>query len=302
MVMTTTPCGTSSLARDEAAYIGELRQVQRSWLERFWNRFTGILFWTQREEDPLIVGGSPAAITEAPFMAFVSSSFPKQGMKKLNVGCSASIISEQWILTAAQCLYDERGNFATKVTVHVGSADSTSGTADQPSGTDAKADRWIPHPNYSRDDNTRNYDVALIHLRKSLKLDSTMQPICYPQSDDVLGTSISLCDQKAYGWGYLQTTDQSISTILQKLSVQVTPVTSECTTYTDGRIICVKGVPPSSGICFGDGGGPLVVRYNSRAYVTGIASFVQNNTCAAAPAGYTRASTYASWVKSTIGA
>lgn len=108
-------------------------------------------------------------------------------------------------------------------------------------------------PLSATDDNTSNYDVALIHLRKSLKLDSTMQPICYPQSDDVLGTSISSCDQKAYGWGVLQATDEGPTAILQKLSVQVTPDTSECTDYVDGRIICVKGVPPTSGICFVSG-------------------------------------------------
>ena len=111
LTVTATPCGTSSHARDEVAYTAELRQVRRNWLDRLWNRFVGFLFGTPRDEGPLIVGGSPAAITEAPFMAFVSSSFPKQGLssKKTAVGCSAAIISEQWILTAAQCLYDGRG-------------------------------------------------------------------------------------------------------------------------------------------------------------------------------------------------
>ncbi|CAG0897095.1 unnamed protein product [Darwinula stevensoni] len=293
-MLTSAACGTWSPTRDETTNIGESRQVSQSWLERLWNGFLGILSGNTRQDGPLIIGGSPASITQAPFMAYLYATFPKQGLSKPTKECSASILSEQWILTAAHCIYDDASNIATQITARVGSADRTSAAS-------IKADRWLAYPSYNKSDPTKNYDVALIHLPKRLTFSSTVRPICYPQSDNVLGTSISWCDKKAYGWGYLQATDQYGSTILQKLIVQVTPTTTDCTTYTDERIICVKGDPPSSGVCHGDSGGPLVVLYGI-AYVTGIASYVQDESCVTGAAGYTRASTYASWVKSTIGA
>ncbi|CAG0883160.1 unnamed protein product [Darwinula stevensoni] len=78
------------------------------WLYRLWNRFitmAGESFDMQEREelDPLIVNGAPATITEAPFMAFAFMQFNVLGYRS-NSSCSASILNERWILTAAHCI------------------------------------------------------------------------------------------------------------------------------------------------------------------------------------------------------
>ncbi|CAG0901237.1 unnamed protein product [Darwinula stevensoni] len=44
-------------------------------------------------------------------------------------------------------------------------------------------------------------DIALIHLPSRLTFGPSIQPICYPITDD-LGTAIAGCDKKICGWGY----------------------------------------------------------------------------------------------------
>ncbi|CAG0899477.1 unnamed protein product, partial [Darwinula stevensoni] len=94
LTLTTTPCGRSSSV-----------STSRTWLNLVWNNFLSFMMGNTglaRQSD-LIYGGSPATITEAPFMAHVDAQFPSGKVG----GCSASIISEYRILTAAHCVVDE---------------------------------------------------------------------------------------------------------------------------------------------------------------------------------------------------
>ncbi|CAG0889804.1 unnamed protein product, partial [Darwinula stevensoni] len=148
-------------------------------------------------------------------------------------------------------------------------------------------------------------DIALLHLSTPLTFNTNIQPICYPESDNVLGTAISTCDQKIYGWGRTDVNDTVPTTILQKLDVTLTESTTACSNLTDGRVICVKGDPPSSSTCSGDSGGPLVVRYGGRAFVTGIDSYKSHRSptiCGTGYSGYTRTATFSPWVAGYINA
>ena len=54
-------------------------------------------------QNDLIYNGSPATITEAPFMAYLRTTYAND----TEMVCSASIISERVILTAAHCVLDK---------------------------------------------------------------------------------------------------------------------------------------------------------------------------------------------------
>ncbi|CAG0900478.1 unnamed protein product [Darwinula stevensoni] len=171
-------------------------------------------------------------------------------------------------------------NPASSVTVSFGSADKTTGQTT--TSTTIKYDTAF---------NTKNlengHDIALVRLPTPLVFSPSIQPICFPTTDAVLGTTISACDQKAYGWGFIDSAGTIRTNFLQKLDVTVSSKVIPCSRRTDETIIC------------GDSGGPLAVRYNDRAYVTGIASFVIKN-CASGIAGYTRTSKYATWIQQQI--
>ncbi|CAG0899550.1 unnamed protein product [Darwinula stevensoni] len=129
------------------------------------------------------------------------------------------------------------------VDVMVGTANLSSG------GTLIPADSWKIHPDWIPGGFFKGNDIALIHLSTPLTFSDSIQPICYPESDDVLGSAISACDRKFYGWGYRYPNVSSPIDILQKLDVSLTESTTACTDITDGRAICIKGDPPSSSLC-----------------------------------------------------
>ncbi|CAG0900409.1 unnamed protein product, partial [Darwinula stevensoni] len=181
--------------------------------------------------------------SEAPFMANLIVDF-SSGMSS---GCSASIIGDQWILTAAHCI-TQAGNtgtvLASKVTVRVGNADRTVG-----SGISSTSFKY--HSKFDGSNLQKGYDISLIHLPTSLAFGTTVQPIGYPTSDD-LGTAAAACDKKAYGWGYLSIKDllkRRTSRTLQKLDVTVSDRAARDCSAVDGIHVCVWGTPSSSGPC-----------------------------------------------------
>ena len=56
----------------------------------------------RQDPDPQLVGGSPATISEAPYIASVTTTYPDGS----TAGCTGSIISESWITTAGHCIYN----------------------------------------------------------------------------------------------------------------------------------------------------------------------------------------------------
>ncbi|CAG0894355.1 unnamed protein product [Darwinula stevensoni] len=280
--LTTATCGQSSAI-----------STRRTWLYRLWNGFLETFLGDlglSRQEGGLIINGAPATITEAPFMAYIEASYPDGN----GTACSASIISETWILTAAHCVRDPNNITASTVTVRVGSADWMAGEFHDFSGGAFDGDFISIHPE-------NGHDFALVRLSTPLTFSPSIQPICFPTTDNVLGTAITACDQKVYGWGALDVDSQHFTQFLQKLDVTVMADVSPCgSTRTDETVICAKGDVSNSGICHGDSGGPLVVRYGGRAYVTGVTSYVYTPGCGSFISGYTRTSKYSSSVQSIV--
>ncbi|CAG0899478.1 unnamed protein product [Darwinula stevensoni] len=275
--VTTKTCGVSSSS-----------STRRTRMNRMWNGFLGSVMRNLGRQNDLIYGGSPATITEAPFMAFLRTTH----IDGTVWNCGASIISESLVLTAAHCVIDENNQRAASVAVTVGSADSSVASTQV-------AASFTYDTAFDINNLGNGHDIALVRLATPLVFTPSIQPICFPTSDSVLGKAISSCDQKAYGWGYINSAGTTQTTTLQKLDVTVSSSVSSCSSLTDESIICVQGDAPNSGICQGDSGGPLVVRYNGRAYVTGITSFTVGK-CSTGISGYTRTSKYAAWLQQQI--
>jgi len=201
-----------------------------------------------------IVGGEETLENEYPWQVGVLSDYL----------CGGTLISDQWVLTAAHCTV---GQTASDFTVRLGYHDlyNAPGTG----SIAADVCQIINHPDYNVAAST-DYDFALLKLNTTINFNNypTIRPACLPSdpTEDFAGNTATVS-----GWGTLSSGGSSP----QKLqSVEVDVITNaECTTspnlYDDHRItdsmLCAARDGKDS--CQGDSGGPLVTQDSDGNYV-----------------------------------
>lgn len=253
--------------------------------------------------DPRIIGGSNARITEVPWQVALLRAGSGSGLDRQF--CGGSILSAEWILTAAHCLApDPRTSTVTDASAII----VTSGTDDlTAAGQRAEFQSNVRsihlHPDYDADRLAN--DIALLRLETPLTLGATRRPIALPTQSDwpAQGASATIS-----GWGQ---TGQSASTRtlrLQKASVAIIGAPSDSTCgqwesdvhYASAVMLCA-GVP-AGGIstCRGDSGGPLAVSVAGTPVLAGVTSW-GNTECGKKgyPSVYARVTAFTSWITDT---
>ncbi|XP_054728559.1 serine protease SP24D-like [Anastrepha obliqua] len=219
---------------------------------------------------PRIVGGRTAASGQFPYQVSV-----RVGGKHT---CGGTIISEDFVVTAAHCVYSVAPAYLTIL------AGTTNRTADRVIKDVVKV---IPHPNI-----TANFDndIALLKLNASLQLSDLIQPITLAALEAPVGSQITIS-----GWGRTNEGDPLSSQLLYNKFV-TTISDADCTraigydTSKSGILCLSRGY--GNGICDGDEGGPAVYRGT----LIGIASF-QIGYCGSGVAdGYSKVKFFRDWL------
>ncbi|XP_018563532.1 brachyurin [Anoplophora glabripennis] len=202
---------------------------------------------------PRIIGGEEATPHEFPFqVALVING---------NSFCGGSLISSNYVLTAAHCAIA-----ITTVDVILGAHNVTVAEDSQVYLTGTEV---ILHENYNLV--TFQNDIALIKLSESVTLNDYIQTVPLPSRndanktyDDEIVTSI--------GWGLTKDLDHTptlrdISPVLRYVEVEVHDL-DDCRDYYNRNIynityvtslnICTSGYR-NKGTCSGDSGGPLIL-------------------------------------------
>uniref|UniRef100_A0AAG5D7P5 trypsin n=1 Tax=Anopheles atroparvus TaxID=41427 RepID=A0AAG5D7P5_ANOAO len=192
---------------------------------------------------PRIVGGIPIDITEAPFQISL--------MIDNRHACGGSILSADWILTAAHCI---DGISQEQLSVRAGS------TLKDRGGQIRELSEAIMHPDW--DDDSNDSDIALLKLEAPLVLDGErvasieLEEADAPDPDE--GTFATVT-----GWGatmnYLHSNRVLRSTEVPIVSRRNCGLAYQRTGPITERMICAGFYLGGHDSCQGDSGGPLVL-------------------------------------------
>ncbi len=220
---------------------------------------------------PLIIGGVDATETYS-FMAHLSASIPGEG----GWGCGAVLIRPTWIITARHCVTGDNDAqvAAGNLTFRIGTLQENSG------GTVARGKRVIRHASSA--------DTALVELTAPV----TEKPIDIARAAPV-GSPLRII-----GWGCIKDPNCEGPDVLQQLD---TSILADNTCGGGANYICVNNPDGWRGACYGDSGGPAVIRSGSAWVLAGNTSGGTSAICGQGPSVYVELPNLRSWIESFAG-
>ncbi|XP_057685595.1 prothrombin [Corythoichthys intestinalis] len=226
-----------------------------------------------------IVGGTDAEVASAPWQVMLYKRSPQELL------CGASLISDQWILTAAHCiLYPPwNKNFTTNdILVRLGKHNRAK--FERNIERIVAIDKIIVHPKYDWKVNL-NRDIALLHMRRPIIFTNQIHPVCLPNKKVAKMLMTAGFKGRVTGWGNLKEawtpSGRALPTVLQQIHLPIADQ-STCKSSTSVRItdnmFCAGYRPEDTergDACEGDSGGPFVMKHPSekRWYQIGIVSW-----------------------------
>ncbi|XP_078415675.1 coagulation factor VII-like [Cetorhinus maximus] len=230
-----------------------------------------------------IVGGSDALKGEFPWQMLL--------LYKGAMECGAVLLSPQWVVTAAHCLY---GKSKEDIQIVAGEHQLKK---EEFTEQVRNVSRLILHENYNK--KTVDNDIALLKLDVPVVLDDYIVPICLPEQFFALLELRQIRYSIVSGWGR-RLESGAVAYTLQKLQVPLVR-TSVCRLTTDNNItenmFCAGYKNALKDSCKGDSGGPHVTQYKGNWFLTGIISWGEGCAREGKYGIYTKVYKYLEWIR-----
>ncbi|KAI4900728.1 hypothetical protein NFI96_014369 [Prochilodus magdalenae] len=235
-----------------------------------------------------IVGGQAASPGAWPWQVSLQS--PEFG----GHFCGGSLISKDWVLTAAHCFPSTN---VAGLEVHLGKQNLEGSNPNQVIRGVKKVFR---HPSY--DSNTNNNDITLLSLNASVNFTKYIVPVCLADSKSTFAAGTK---SWITGWGNVASgVPLPYPGKLQEAQVPIVD-RKQCNNQlgpgtVTTNMICAGLRQGGKDTCQGDSGGPMVNKKGSVWIQSGITSFGYGCAEPNTPGVYTLVSNYQAWITNTI--
>ncbi|KAE8277404.1 Prothrombin [Larimichthys crocea] len=285
---------------------GEAVCGQRPLFEKLNKKDTKEVELLESYREQRIVGGDEADVASAPWQVMLYKRSPQELL------CGASLISNEWILTAAHCiLYPPWNKNFTSEDILVRLGKHKRAKFEQGVEKIVAIDKIIVHPKYNWRVNL-NRDIALLHMRRPVAFSNEIHPICLPTRKVARMLMTEGYKGRVTGWGNLKETwnpsARNLPSALQQIHLPIVDQDT-CRMSTTVRItdnMFCAGYRPDDvqrgDACEGDSGGPFVMKYpeEDRWYQMGIVSWGEGCDRDGKYGFYTHLFRMTKWMRKTI--
>ncbi|XP_067827011.1 transmembrane protease serine 13-like isoform X2 [Heptranchias perlo] len=235
-----------------------------------------------------IVGGVPALLGKWPWQ--VSLHYKSRHV------CGGTIISEDWVVTAGHCFFEDEAFDPSKWKVYSGFISQR-----QLSGATLRyVSKITSHRSYSSD--TNDYDIALMKLQKPLEFTAQVRPACLPTYNQEFPHGMACW---ITGFGRTKEGATSTSDILLEATVNIigSGTCNRRRIYNGAvtqRMICAGKLSGGVDSCQGDSGGPLVCEVSGTWYLAGVTSWGHGCARINRPGVYAQVTQLSNWMFSQM--